>query len=80
MNTLSAKQAEILDFIQTHIQEHRRPPTVREIADAHGISSTNGVRSHLNAMIRKGWITITPRVARGIQVTRPDQPNNDFQI
>lgn len=78
MTALSAKQAAIYSFIQDQILEKRRPPTVREIADAHGIASTNGVRSHLAAIVRKGWITITPRVARGIQLVRTDQA--DFQI
>lgn len=78
MTALSEKQTVIYAFIRTQILEKRRPPTVREIANAHGISSTNGVRSHLAAIVRKGWITITPRVARGITLVQTDQP--DFQI
>jgi len=60
----------MLVFIRSYMQKHSRPPTVREIGDEFGISSTNGVRSHLSALVRKGAITITPRVSRGIKLTQ----------
>lgn len=67
--SLTSKQASILRYIQGHVMANSCPPTIREIADALDISSTNGVRSHLAALVRKGWLTITPRVARGIRLT-----------
>ena len=44
------------------------PPTVREIGDKFGISSTNGVRSILAALIKKGYIRRAPRLSRGIEI------------
>lgn len=66
---LTPKQASMLRYIQGHVMAQNCPPTIREIADALGISSTNGVRAHLTALVRKGWITIIPRLARGIRLT-----------
>ncbi len=56
MNDLSARQKEVLEFIQQTISISKLPPTYREIGDALGISSTNGVSDHVKALIRKGYI------------------------
>lgn len=44
------------------------PPTVREIGNRFEISSTNGVRSILAALIKKGYINRSPRLSRGIEI------------
>ena len=56
MDDLSNRQREVLDFIQQTIMIKKLPPTYREIGDALGISSTNGVSDHVKALIRKGYI------------------------
>jgi repressor LexA len=44
------------------------PPTVAEIAAAMGVSSTNGIRGHLQALERKGAIELVPHASRGIRL------------
>ena len=65
---LTARQAEILEAIRSHIAEHGRPPSQPELAKAFGLSSTNGVFKHLAALEKKGAIELSPGLARGIRL------------
>jgi repressor LexA len=65
---LTARQAEILQAIREHVAETGVPPSRPELARALGISSTNGVFKHLDALARKGAIELIPNAARGIRV------------
>ena len=73
---LTPRQEEILEYIKKYSKENRMPPTVREIGNHFDISSTNGVRSILAALIKKGYINRSPRLSRGIEIlnTDNDQP------
>ncbi len=65
---LTRRQKEILDFIIDCIREDRMPPTIAEIGEHFGITSTNGVNDHLVALEKKGYIERSSK-ARSIQVT-----------
>jgi repressor LexA len=65
---LTARQKEILDFIRSRVTDRGHPPTIREIGDRFGITSTNGVRTHLTALIRKGFIRKQNYISRGIEL------------
>ena len=69
MDELTPRQQEILDVICQVIAEKGIPPTIAEIAEAIGVSSSNGVRGHLQALERKGAISLIAG-ARGIQVNQ----------
>jgi repressor LexA len=67
---LSPRQKDVLDFISARITQRGIPPTYREIGDAIGISSTNGVADHIKALVRKGYVRKEPSgTARGLQLT-----------
>ncbi len=68
MESLTARQQEILDFIRQMLESEGFPPTLAEIADAIGVRSVNGVRDHLKALARKGVVELTPGVSRGIRL------------
>jgi len=53
---LSSKQQLILDFIKQDIRDKGYPPTVRDICEAVGLSSTSTVHAHLKTLERKGYI------------------------
>ena len=53
---LTDRQQSILDFIVREIQSRGFPPTLREISTEFGISSTQGVRRHIDALEKKGYI------------------------
>lgn len=56
MKGLTDRQREILDFITMFIDQTGVQPTYREIGEALGIRSLNGVSDHLKAIERKGFI------------------------
>lgn len=64
---LTDRQAAVLDFIADHISGTGFPPTIREIGDHLGISSTNGVNDHLKALERKGYLTREDAKSRAIR-------------
>lgn len=66
---LTGRQKDILNFIERMIVGGRSP-TIREIGEQFGISSTNGVRSHLEALMKKGYIRRQGLVSRGIELVR----------
>ena len=68
MDTLTARQAEILEIIREYVAETGRPPSRPELAKLLGIASTNGVFKHLDALARKGAIELVPNAARGIKI------------
>jgi repressor LexA len=51
---LTRRQREILDVVHAHIEEHGYPPTVREIGEAVGLTSSSTVHAHLQALERHG--------------------------
>lgn len=53
---LTKRQQQVLDFICGCVEERGFPPTLREIGQHMGISSTNGVNDHLKALERKGYL------------------------
>lgn len=66
--TLTKRQQDILDFIESFMEERGYPPTLREIGNQFGISSTNGVRVNLAALEKKQYIRRRPWLSRGIEV------------
>lgn len=65
---LTERQQEVLDAITAYRAENQRPPTFRDIGKLIGVSSPNGVRCHLAALVRKGYIERDEHTSRGIRV------------
>jgi repressor LexA len=63
------RQREILDFIREWTQRQKYPPTIREIGDGLGISSTNGVNDHLLALQKRGLVAWQPHCNRTLRLT-----------
>lgn len=68
---LTDRQREIFEFIARGIRENGYPPTIREMMNAFNIASTNGVRTTLAALEKKGYIRRRPMLSRGIELTEP---------
>ena len=71
---LTDRQQVIYDFIARIIRSRGAPPTIRDILDEFEISSTNGVRTTLAALERKGHIRRHPRLSRGIELVDYAEP------
>ncbi|MGE5498064.1 MAG: transcriptional repressor LexA [Syntrophothermus sp.] len=65
-NELTDRQKDILHFIQAFTRQNGYPPTIREIGRQFGISSTFGVKRHLDALEKKGFLSLGSNVSRGI--------------
>lgn len=65
---LTQKQQKVLDFLKAAIKKNGYPPTVREICDAVGLSSTSTVHAHLETLERKGYIKRHPSKNRSTEI------------
>jgi repressor LexA len=65
---LSERQRNILTFIGEYVREHQFPPTIREIGEKVGITSTSVVKYNLDALERKGHIQRDADISRGIRL------------
>jgi repressor LexA len=74
---MNDRTLQVLRFIEDRLRKHGGPPTIREIGDECGISSTNGVRYHIGVLEREGHVRRTGRISRGIELTRPIQNYDD---
>ncbi len=66
---LTDRQRSVLVRIGEGLRDHNYPPTLREIGEEEGIRSTNGVRSVLEALEKKGYITRKRYQSRAIELT-----------
>lgn len=71
---LNPRQRAILEFLQEHARTHAYPPTVREIGQAVGLSSSSTVQNHLNILEQKGHIRRDPTKSRTVELVRPPRP------
>ncbi len=69
MRSLTDKQKSVLDFIEGEIRIRRQPPTIKEIARHIGSENTRSGLTHLEALIRKGFLERSPGQARSIRLT-----------
>lgn len=65
---LSDRQKRMLNFIREFAEENQYPPTIREIGEAVGISSTSVVNYNLNKLVDAGLIERNKEVSRGIRM------------
>ena len=65
---LSDRQARILDYIRQVTRARAYPPSVREIGEAVGLSSSSTVHNHLNQLERRGLIKRDPSKSRTVQL------------
>ncbi|MGN1418700.1 MAG: transcriptional repressor LexA, partial [Acutalibacteraceae bacterium] len=77
MKTLSENQRHILEFLSERLG-CGVPPTVREIGQAVGLSSTSSVQSNLDALEEMGYISRDPLLKRSIRIV--GQSENVHQV
>lgn len=65
-STLTGKRREILEFIEAQLRERSYPPSVREIGEAVGLSSSSTVHAHLATLQREGYLKRDPAKPRAI--------------
>lgn len=66
---LSDRQRKMVDFIRKFSLKSGYPPSIREIGEAVGISSTSVVNYNLNRLVEYGYLDRDQNVSRGIRLT-----------
>ena len=79
MSILTIRQQQVLDYIQSHIDNEGYPPTIREICSHLGVSGTVSAMRHLEALEKKGYIK-RDSSSRGIAVTTPTTDSASLPI
>lgn len=77
MRRLSQAQRDIFNFIKRSYEDRGFPPSIREIGTEFGMSSTNGVRYHLNVLSEAGLIVREKGTFRGIRMA--EESNRDLR-
>ena len=82
---LSERQQGMVEFIRKFGEEKGYPPTIRQIGEAVGISSTSVVNYNLNKLEKDGLLTRDLKVSRGVRLvespaTKGAKPGNLFSI
>jgi repressor LexA len=62
------RQRRILEYIQQTVRERGYPPTVREIGEAVGLTSSSSVHAQLETLSRRGLLRKDPTKPRAIEV------------
>jgi repressor LexA len=71
--TLTERQRTILDVIRSSVTTRGYPPSIREIGDAVGLTSTSSVAHQLRTLEKKGFLRRDPNRPRAVDVRSPEE-------
>jgi repressor LexA len=74
---LTERQRTILEVIRSSVTTRGYPPSIREIGDAVGLTSTSSVAHQLRTLERKGYLRRDPNRPRAVDVRSADDVAND---
>ncbi len=79
---LTYRQRKVLEVIRASVAERGYPPSIREIGDAVGLTSTSSVAHQLRALERKGFLRRDPNRPRAVDVRVADEatPSTDESL
>lgn len=69
---LSDKQIKIIEYIKNELMLRGYPPSIREICQAVGLSSTSSVHAHLNTLEEKGYLKKGNNKRRALELIDAD--------
>lgn len=70
---LTPRQRKVLEVIRDWVERFGYPPSVREIGDAVGLTSTSSVHHQLRTLERKGYLRRDPNRTRAVDVRSPEE-------
>ena len=76
---LTPRQRKVLEVIRDWVERFGYPPSVREIGDAVGLTSTSSVHHQLRTLERKGYLRRDPHRTRAVDVRGPDEAGPEEQ-
>ena len=79
MKGLTMRQREVLEFINRFIEQHKYPPSVRELA-GHFAISLRGAYDHLKALRKKGFVRWSEGRSRAMEVLDDGTPERPDEL
>ncbi len=77
VDTLTPRQREVFEAVRSHLAAHGYPPTVREIGEQLGLTSTSTVHAHLAAIERAGLLRRDPAKPRALTLADGHEPQGE---
>ena len=75
---LTERHLKILEFINAYVNDHGYPPSIRDICDATGISSTSVVTYYLKQLTEMGKIERDEKSSRALRLTEVSRHDSDM--
>lgn len=76
---LTPNQQRVLDFVRACVEENGQPPSLREIAEALGLSSHSSAQDYVEALVRKGALERLPQ-HRGLRLIAPMRRHDEREL
>jgi SOS-response transcriptional repressor LexA len=77
---LSVCQEKVSKEIEKYMEANKIAPTVRELADLVGLSSTSTVQGHLNRLKKMGYIKRNPTCPRSLVILKAVGPTAEIPV
>ncbi len=77
---LGERHQKILDFLSEYQRANKYPPSIREIGEKTGISSTSVVNYYLDQLEKKGMIERDRKISRGVRVSNSNGYGDTLRI
>ena len=77
---LTPRQRRVLDEIRSSVERRGYPPSMREIGEAVGLTSSSSVSHQLATLERKGFLRRDPNRPRAIEVILPGEPRREAPV
>jgi repressor LexA len=72
---LTPRQRRVLDVIREAVEQRGYPPSMREIGESVGLTSSSSVSHQLRSLQNKGFIRRDPNRPRALEILHPDAPD-----
>ena len=77
---LGERHQRILEFLQVYQHANKYPPSIREIGEKTGITSTSVVNYYLDQLEKKGLIERDRKISRGVRLSGPNGSPDTLRI
>jgi repressor LexA len=77
---LGERHQKILEFLQEYQRANKYPPSIREIGEKTGISSTSVVNYYLDQLEKKGMIERDRKISRGVRLSGSNISADTFRV
>ena len=77
---LGERHQRILDFLEEYQRANKYPPSIREIGEKTGITSTSVVNYYLDQLEKRGMIERDRKISRGVRLAKASASLDTFRV